>query len=279
MLKLNSTGGLLSTRLSLLMAIGIAGTVLSASQPATAASLTPVDTELSLLMDVSGSISNSEFALQIKGYSDAFKNLAPRFGNDLGTAAVNLIFWGSTQREVLPWFLINDAASALEFSNQIAVLKDPGLGGTDPDLAIAFAAPLFFQNAFDGKRQIIDVSGDGIGNTTATARERDNALALGVDTINGIAITNGNSFLKTWYENNIRGGANAFVLSVNDSTQFGVGIQQKLTAELTVDTVNSGDTSAAVPEPSTVLLATGAGVLGGFFKRRRDRQKLSAPRN
>jgi hypothetical protein len=232
-----------------------------------------VDTELSLLMDVSGSIDRNDFALQIKGYSDAFKNLAPRFGNDLGTAAINLVFWGDRQQEVIPWLLIKDAASALDFSNRIAALNRVGLGGTSPDRAIAFAAPLFFQNDFDGKRQVIDVSGDGIGNATATRRERDNALALGVDTINGLAITNGSSSLKTWYETNIRGGANAFVLAVDDSTQFGAGIQQKLTAELTVGTVDPGDNSQAVPEPSTVLLATGAGILGGFFKRRRDRQK------
>ncbi len=34
--------------------------------------LTEVDTELQLLMDVSGSVSSSEFNLQLQGYVDAF---------------------------------------------------------------------------------------------------------------------------------------------------------------------------------------------------------------
>jgi Protein of unknown function (DUF1194)/PEP-CTERM motif len=275
MLKLNSTIGLLTTNLSLL-AIGVLGEALS-SQSATAASLTPVDTELSLLMDVSGSINQEDFALQIKGYSDAFKNLAPRFGNDLGTAAINLVFWGSRQQEVIPWLLVKDTASALDFSNRIAALNRVGLGGTSPDRAIAFGAPLFFQNDFEGKRQVIDVSGDGAGNTTATARARDNALALGVDTINGLAITNGNRSLQAWYEQNIRGGSNAFVLAANDSKEFGTAIQTKLAAELAVDIspeVEPQDVSSqAVPEPSTMLIAGGAALLGGVFKRQRDRQK------
>jgi hypothetical protein len=239
------------------------------SLPATAATLTPVDTELSLLMDVSGSIDRREFDLQIQGYRDAFRTLSPRFGNDFGTVAVNFVFWGTRQQEVIPWFLINDAASAVEFSNQIEALQRVGLGGTDPDLAIAYAAPRFFQNAFEGRQQVIDVSGDGQGNTRATRTARDNALALGVDTINGIAIQARDSGLRAWYEQNIRGGQNAFVIAVNDFEGFGTGIRTKLSAELALDLPDEVPDAAAVPEPSTMLMAGCAAVMGAFWKRHR----------
>ena len=47
---------------------------------ANAANLTSVDIELSLLVDVSGSISTNEFNLQQKGYADVFSD-ASLFNN------------------------------------------------------------------------------------------------------------------------------------------------------------------------------------------------------
>ncbi len=52
---------------------GLVGMLL-VSAPAYA--LTEVDTELQLLMDVSGSVSASEFNLQLQGYVDAFYSQA-----------------------------------------------------------------------------------------------------------------------------------------------------------------------------------------------------------
>lgn len=48
--------------------------VVAISTTADAASLTPVDLELSLIVDVSGSIDSTEFNLQKNGYVDAFAN-------------------------------------------------------------------------------------------------------------------------------------------------------------------------------------------------------------
>ncbi|WP_421281276.1 DUF1194 domain-containing protein, partial [Aeromonas veronii] len=49
--------------------------------------LTEVDTELQLLMDVSGSVSSSEFNLQLQGYVDAFyRHSAPDLGINLPIA-------------------------------------------------------------------------------------------------------------------------------------------------------------------------------------------------
>ena len=55
---------------------GLVGMLL-VSAPAYA--LTEVDTELQLLMDVSGSVSASEFNLQLQGYVDAFYSQAVQY--------------------------------------------------------------------------------------------------------------------------------------------------------------------------------------------------------
>ncbi len=75
-----------------------------------AAQLTPVDVELSLLVDVSPSVSIQEYALQINGYRNAFVNLATEFGTGrFGNVAINFIQWTgpSQQQESIPWTLLD----------------------------------------------------------------------------------------------------------------------------------------------------------------------------
>ena len=212
--------------------------------------LIPVDLELSLLIDVSGSVDDTEYELQIEGYAQAFED--PDLFNTLiaegveGQIAVNVILWasGTQQAESIGWTLIDSVESSQAFADSIrtTLLPDfggsrPFSGGTSPGPAIDFAVPLFFTNEFDGTRQTIDISGDGSGNTTVSQQARDDALAAGVESINGIVI-GGSSSVLTFYQNNLIGGVNssgssAFVLSAETFAEFGDIIQQKLEAELT----------------------------------------------
>ena len=57
-----------------LLALSTSVGTLAISTSVNAASLTSVDVELSLLVDVSGSISTSEFNLQKQGYVDVFSD-------------------------------------------------------------------------------------------------------------------------------------------------------------------------------------------------------------
>jgi hypothetical protein len=276
-------------------------TTAAIATPASAASLTPVNLELSLLVDVSDSISSQEYALQIGGYKQAFTNLSSKFGGgSFGSVAVNFIEWsGATQqRQSIPWTLLNSQASAIQFANTIGSLVRPYAGSTAPGSAINFAVPLFSTNEYDGNRWVIDVSGDGTQNAGAsTSQARNAALAAGVDNINGLAISTGSStFLKSWYEQNIQGGAGSFVLAANGFQDFGRAIEQKLGRELatppaaTVPTPPqlptdpvlelpplleepipgfSPPAAEAVPEPTTMLGIALAGSGLAYFKRRK----------
>lgn len=243
-------------------------------QPATAASLIPVDTELSLLLDVSGSISGSEYALQIEGYETAFTNLASQFGGgNFGSVAVNLIQWSGTnnQEESIPWTLLDDETSVLQFANTIATLTRPRGFATAPGAAIDFATPLFSTNQYDGQRWVIDVSGDGAGNARRTSTARDNALAAGVDAINGLPIlSSSRSGLDDWYQDNIQGGEGSFTIAANGFEDVGRALEQKLVAELTLppsipEPPDEVDPPVGIPEPATLwgLFA----VLGGLLYR------------
>jgi len=137
----------------------------------------PVDAEIMLLVDVSRSVDAKEYLLQRDGYVAAFRD--PALIDDHVARgrhrriAVSLIYWSSPSFKQLavPWTVIDGVAAAEAFADAIikgsATSEGKGMavrpfdGTTAPGSAIAFAYPRFFDNAFDGVRKIMIVSGDG----------------------------------------------------------------------------------------------------------------------
>lgn len=263
----------LSKTLSSAAVIASLGLTVSAA-PASAASLTPVNVELSLLVDVSPSVGGREYERQRKGYQDAFIKLSSLFGADeFGSVAINLIQWSGAdeQEQSIPWTLVNDQASALRFADTVGALVKPrGFSGTAPGSAIQFATPLFSSNDYEGQRWVIDVSGDAPENAGVSTRlARDNALAAGVSVINGLPIilTPSSSTLDVWYANNVQGGTGSFTIPAYGFEDVGRALEQKLRQELTLPP--SEPPAESVPEPGTLL---GIALVGGGFaylKRRR----------
>jgi len=248
-------------RFKILLAAGTAIGLLSAMS---AQAATPVALELSLLLDVSGSVDASEFALQRDGYVNAFNSVAVQNAiaglAPLGGIAVNMIVWSGAaqQTQVIGWTQLDSAADSTAFATAVSGIARTYSGQTAPGSAINFANPLFFNNDYTGTRLVIDVSGDGSENEGAnTAAARTAAVNAGI-TINGLPI--GDASLAAWYAANIQGGANSFTLPVSNFAGFNQAIQQKLVAEIT---------NTPVPEPATMAVL-GIGLLGlGYVRRRR----------
>jgi hypothetical protein len=239
----------------------------------------PVDLELALLVDVSGSINATEFTQQMRGYGNAFRNasiqsdILDTTGGRLGKIAVTLVQWANGQTQRIGWTLLDSAASI----NAFAELLCPAVGacparpttvgsGTSIGPAIDFAVPLFVDNGFEGTFEVIDVSGDGSSTVSTTAAARDAALAAGIDRINGITIGGGTS-LFDFYNLNVKGGTGAFVLAAADFEGFETAIAQKLGFEIrNEDPANPPATG--VPVPATAALF-GAALVGLVAARRR----------
>jgi len=218
---------------------------LSLISPARAAE-SPVDLELVLAVDVSGSVDWEEAALQRRGYIEALRSAevinAIRSGAH-GKIAVAYVEWAGThlQRTVIDWTVLDGVESVGAFTD--ALSKAPIESGpwTSISAAIQYIVPMFGRNSYQGTRRVIDISGDGPNNVGVPVVEaRAMALAAGV-TINGLPIVNdrhgpGNTRsirdLDRYYRECVIGGNGAFMIVANDFTDFATAIKRKLIFEI-----------------------------------------------
>jgi hypothetical protein len=199
---------------------------------------TRVDLQLVLAVDVSGSVNQTRFELQRDGYVAAFRN-----GRVLDTIrsgphqaiAVTMVQWTgpALQVHVVPWRRIADAASAEAFA--AAVARAPRQlfgGGTSISGAIDYAVTLMSESPYDGKRRVIDVSGDGSNNRGRLVNfARDEAVAANIG-INGLPILTLEPDLDAYYERNVIGGPGAFVIAAKSYEAFADAILKKLISEI-----------------------------------------------
>jgi hypothetical protein len=207
----------------------------------------PVDLELVLAIDVSGSIDVEEAQLQREGYVQAFLDpilIRTIMDGPYGRIAVAYFEWsgGEQQQTVINWTLIKDPTSAHAFADELA--RQPISRGrfTSISGAIDYAAPMFEQNDYESNRQVIDVSGDGYNNSGRfIIFARDQAVAKRI-TINGLPIINDrpnpfggpnqNRDLDVYFENCVIGGQGAFVIVANGFKEFATAVRRKLILEI-----------------------------------------------
>ena len=217
--------------------------VLATLRPAIAT--TPVDLELALGVDVSGSVDVFEARLQRGGYVAALTDagvIRAILSGPLRRIAVTYFEWAGevTRSVVVGWALLHDAGSARRFAAAIAGASTSRGRFTSISGAIDFALPLFATNGFEGTRRVIDLSGDGPNNVGRAVRSaRDAAVAAGI-TINGLPIVNErpNRFgmpmpnLDLYYRDCVIGGAGAFLVAVDDFDSFALAVRRKLILEI-----------------------------------------------
>jgi hypothetical protein len=198
---------------------------------------TAIELELVLAVDASSSVDRAEFALQMQGLASAFRDPAVRAAlRSVNGVAVTLLQWSSTNRQavVVPWTLLRSDADAREFAAAVAgAPRRVRSGGTSIAAALDAAFAEIAGNVYQGRRRVIDLSGDGRANMGARpSRARDRIAAAGV-TINGLAILNEEPALDRYYANYVIAGPRAFLMTAVDYESFAQAIRRKLIREIT----------------------------------------------
>jgi uncharacterized protein DUF1194 len=208
-----------------------------------------VDLLLVLASDVSRSVDTRKFQLQREGYAAALSN--PKVIESIrsgpnGRIAICFVEWSgvTSQKLVIDWAIVSDAASARKIGDQLIELPRAFADRTSISAGIEFAMSQLDRAPFKAARRTIDVSGDGTNNSGRDVTlARDDALAKGV-TINGLVIlsdsplpwnpehTNPPGGLDGYYRNNVIGGPSAFVMVAENHNSFGQAIVKKMIAEI-----------------------------------------------
>ncbi|MEQ8653057.1 MAG: DUF1194 domain-containing protein [Kiloniellales bacterium] len=202
----------------------------------------PVDLELVLAVDASGSVDNDELRLQLSGIAVAFRSpevLKAVAEGPYGRIAVALVLWAghNNPKAISSWVLVHDEVTAEHFAAMVERFPRGGIdGATGIGKAIAFSARALTGNGYDGERLVVDISGDGRENppddwTVMLNDSRAFASSRGVS-VNGLAILTEDPTLDTYYRYHVILGAGAFVEVAATYADFAEAIHRKLIREI-----------------------------------------------
>jgi hypothetical protein len=220
---------------SMLIACGLA--------PAHGAGARPVavDLQLVIAVDVSASMERDEYLLQRNGYVAAISHddfIRAVLSGDNRRIALTYVEWADTNRQkaVVPWRLIDSAASARAFAAELDAEPFVEERGTSISAALTFSAGLFADSGFTGPRRVIDISGDGPNNYGPPVTEaRDRVVSQGI-VINGLPILISPSptfpAMDRYYADCVIGGPGSFMLPIRAASEFALAIRLKLIQEI-----------------------------------------------
>jgi hypothetical protein len=223
--------------------IGLAGALLAGSAAggkATGAAAQAIDVDLALVLavDCSWSVDAYEFRLQMQGLAAAFRR--PEIqraiaSGDTGRIMVANVQWSHEANQVVsvPWTLIADGVDAEAFAAVLeATPRQVVDGATAIGAVMEYCAGMLRTSPVAARRKVIDISSDGRSNRglhPTVARDR---IIAGGMTINGLAILDEWPTLDLYFQRQVVGGPNHFVIVANDYEAYGRAIYRKLLQEI-----------------------------------------------
>ncbi|MEO1139767.1 MAG: DUF1194 domain-containing protein [Pseudomonadota bacterium] len=211
--------------------------VIGISAPAAAC-----EVALVLAVDVSGSVDEQEFNIQMQGLADGLRDASVSEALVVGEAALLVLQWtgASRQRVVVPWMRIGSFEDVEAFAAQVETTPRVWRNfSTAVGEALTFAADQF-GHVPDCARRVIDVSGDGSSNEGIEPREvhpRLNALNI---TVNGLVIEGAEPKMTEYFWENVILGPGAFVITANSYDEYPARMRRKLLREVTKQISGNG---------------------------------------
>lgn len=232
-----------------------------AAEPANSAG---ADVALILSVDVSDSVDEARYYLQMDGIAKALEDpviITAITSGAKGRILLAMAVWADRTEIAVPWTIIASKDDALTLAGKIRHLKR--YSGEFTCLARMFSSlgnTLINDLPLAPERLVIDVSGDGVDNCSPdenTKAERDALVKRGV-TINGLPIIEhlgeivgagayrapgdpmGNLrplekvqlTLDAWYREHVMGGPFSFILPAQGYSDFDRAMRQKFVTEI-----------------------------------------------
>lgn len=195
------------------------------------------EVELILAMDVSRSVINAEYNLQMQGLAAAFRDTAIkdaiRWADGGIMATVTQWSGPDTQIQSVNWTAIKTAKDADDFAIAIENQRRKFFSAyTAPGDALRHAYAISGQNPVTCQRKVIDLSGDGAGNRGTGSRLVADRLINEGYTINGLVIMGAAPDPLAYYARDVIGGPGAFVEVAENFDDYARAIRLKLLREL-----------------------------------------------
>ncbi|MBX4953656.1 DUF1194 domain-containing protein [Rhizobium binae] len=243
---------------SLAVLMGLSGVV-----PTAQAAANEVDVTLVLAVDTSRSMDFEELGIQRQGYVEALKHkefIDAVKGGLTGRIAISYFEWAGyvVQDSVIDWQVIATQQDAIAFADKLDARPIATQRRTSISTAIAQGVSMIIASSFRGRREVIDVSGDGPNNSgNPVTPVRDQAVASGM-VINGLALmlrpSDAPDGLDKYYADCVIGGPGAFVLPVHKIEDFAVAVRRKLVMEISGLAAPATVQPIAGTEPATDCL-------------------------
>jgi Ca-activated chloride channel family protein len=201
--------------------------------PATACGLALV-----LAVDVSGSVDQQEYRIQMDGLAAALRDGIVVDALTDQQAQVSLIQWSgsSRQEQLVPWTKlatdedVHRLADAIEAAPRRWRNYSTAIGEA---LALAVKAFETLEKTERCERRVIDVSGDGISNEGPAPQEMRQVLRRAGIKVNALAIEEEGGDLTAYFYEHLIEGEGAFVITAQGFQDYPAQIRRKLQRETT----------------------------------------------
>ena len=222
-------------------ALCVAAMLAAATPTLSAAQAGPCRLALAFALDVSASVDENEYRLQLDGLAAALHDPAVRaaiVGPGGGIAMAAYEWSGARQQAMIaPWTLAATDAALDAFAARVSTHRRRyGEFPTAVGYALGYGAVLL-RDAPRCLRRVIDLSGDGLSNDGFSPDAAYREFDFDGVTVNGLVIGGEDLELISFYQFTIAHGPDAFVEVARDYTDYPRAMKRKLLREVGVDFV------------------------------------------
>jgi hypothetical protein len=202
-----------------------------------------VDTALVVSVDVSSSVDERRYQIQLEGIAAALEDravIAAILSGPRKSILFSVVTWADRPKLSLPWIKITSKEDALLAALKVRTMRRDGGDFTCLSKMLRFITDKIVPQIPErAGKVVVDVSGDGSDNCNAeepAKSVRDEMNGRGT-TINGLPILEGReaATLEGWYRDNVMGGPGAFILPAQGFEDFGRAIRQKFVVEISLN--------------------------------------------